>query len=289
MRGQHWLRFVPKRVKQMTVRNRDDVFTRALAKLETLRADDFQSLDREIDMRKRLANETDASDWLALLIMQAPRAAHAQIMMSENPKGYHDREARLFELIDFNDTFVATVLLLPDKELPSFPDKLRQAAADFCKRMYSQSFHEEHFSAIVHGLSREIAVYKAAQNAGLDVVMGSRVADSLGVDMQIRDQNTGRYISIDCKTSSSFHFRLKNLIKQHRMKPSDLVDAETKGWWEIVNRDNDRKHKVILLRVSQDDLGEIRAFRFVNEQMLIERIKQIIMQRSVNDGQFGKL
>lgn len=155
--------------------------------------------------------------------------------------------------------------------------------------MYSRTFDNEQYGAIVHGLSREIAVFKAAQNAGLDAVMTSRVADAFGVDMQILDHNTGRYLNVDCKTSSSFHFRLKHLVREGRMAPRDVIDAETKGWWEIVNRGDGRRLKVVLLRVSQDELGDIRAFRFINEQAVVARLRQILVQRSLNDGLYGKL
>ena len=63
----------------------------------------------------------------------------------------------------------------------------------------------------MHGLSREIAVFKAAENAGLNALMSSRVADAFGIDMQIADTVSGDYVNIDCKTSSAFHFRLKDL------------------------------------------------------------------------------
>lgn len=283
-----WRRFLPKRTSSVVVKPANDLFSTARWIVETTPANDFETLDARIESYKQVMNESDPVQWLALLIMQAPRAAHAQAIMDEYPHGYHDREKRLFELIDFNDTLVSCVLLLSEDTLPTFPMLLKEELDLFCKKMYSREFDSEQFGAIIHGLSREIAVFKAAENAGLHTLMASRTADAFGIDMQIADSSTGRYINIDCKTSSSFHFRLKTLVKQHRMKQADTIDAETKGWWEIINRD-DRGHKVkiILLRVSQDELGEIRDFRFVNEQAMAEKLKLILAQRSLNDGQYG--
>jgi hypothetical protein len=281
------MRFLPKRTISVPTSS-DEMFAAARVIVETNRVSDFNALDVRIEHYKQVIDESDPVQWLALLIMQAPRAAHAQAIMDEYPHGYHDREKRLYELIDFNDTLVSCVLLLSEKKLPMFTALLKEELDIFCKKMYSREFDAEQFEAIIHGLSREIAVYKAAENAGLNALMTSRTADAFGIDMQIADPATSRYINIDCKTSSSFHFRLKALVKQHRMAPRDIVDAETKGWWEIINRDNaGRGVKIILLRVSQDELGEILNFRFVNEQAMVEKLKVILKQRSLNDGQYG--
>src|SRR5690606_30984045 len=57
---------------------------------------------------------------LALLILQAPGAARAQREMDGHRGGYKNRQARLYELIDFNDTFVDTVLSLNEEERQTF-------------------------------------------------------------------------------------------------------------------------------------------------------------------------
>lgn len=282
-----WRRFLPKLTHQ-TTSSENGLFSGARAIIEHVDANDFTALDVHIESYRHFMNEADPKQWLALLIMQAPRAAHAQAIMDEYPHGYHHREKRLYELIDFNDTLVSCVLLLPHDELATFAGLLKPEFDAFCQKMYSREFDVDQFEAIIHGLSREISVFKAAENAGLNALMSSRTADAFGIDMQIADVSTGRYINIDCKTSSSFHFRLKKLISHHRLKPQDLPDAETKGWWEIVNRDKEgRNVKIILLRVSQGELGEIRDFRFVNEQAMAEKLKLILAQRSLKDGQFG--
>lgn len=280
------MRFLPKRTKAVPASSR--LFSQVRAIIDPIAVTGFDELDAHIDSFKTYMNTSDVVQWIALLVMQGPRAAHAQAIMDEYPHGYHEREKRLFELIDFNDTLVSAVLLLPESELAAFPKSLKQELDNFCQKMYSRVFDAEQFEAIVHGLSREIAVFKAAENAGLNALMASRTADAFGIDMQIADVATGRYINIDCKTSSSFHFRLKSLVKQHRIAPHDIVDAETRGWWEIVNRDkHGRAAKIILLRVSQDELGDIRDFRFVNEQKMVEKLKQILQQRSLADNNFG--
>jgi hypothetical protein len=281
-----WMRFLPKRTRQ--VPRSSELFVNVRKIIDTVQVKNFDELDRKIENYKEFMDESDAVQWISLLVMQAPRAAHAQAIMDEYPHGYHEREKRLYELIDFNDTLVSAVLLLPELELSTFADGLKKELDHFCEKMYSRVFDSEQFEAIVHGLSREIAVFKAAENAGLNALMASRTADAFGIDMQIADVASGRYINVDCKTSSSFHFRLKTLVKQHRISPRDIVDAETRGWWEIVNRDKSgRAAKIILLRVSQDELGEIKDFRFVNEQKMVEKIKQILQQRSLSDRNFG--
>lgn len=281
-----WMRFLPKRTKSLP--QSSELFARVRTIVESINVKDFTELDQHIETYKQYMDEADVVQWLALLVLQGPRAAHAQAIMDEYPHGYHDREKRLYELIDFNDTLVSAVLLLPESELATVSDGIKQELDHFCEKMYSKAFDSEQFEAITHGLSREIAVFKAAENAGLNALMASRTADAFGIDMQIADVASGRYINVDCKTSSSFHFRLKTLVKQHRISPHDIVDAETRGWWEIVNRDKSgRAAKIILLRVSQDELGEIQNFRFINEQKMVEKLKQILQQRSLADGKFG--
>lgn len=284
-----WRRFLPSRRIGLLRNDSDDNFSRAQSILNSTKVNNFEQLDREIERRKHDQDEQDVIGWLVLLILQGPRAAHAQAMMDENPRGYHDRSKRLYELIDFNDTLVSTVLLLPERELASFTDKLRAALDAFNKKMYSRKFSDDQFEAIVHGLSREIAVFKAVKNAGLQVLMASRTADAFGIDMQIQEPTGGNYINVDCKTSSSFHFRLKDLMHDRRITEHDMTEAETKGWWEITNKKEGRSIKIILLRVSQDELGKVQAFRFLNEQRLVELIKLILTQRGLADNQFGRL
>lgn len=281
-----WRRFFPQKTKQHAY-SVTDIFESARDFLSSTDIHSFEQLPSLIDERRSEAQTT--LDWLILLIMQAPRAAIAQESMDKHPHGYKQREKRLFELIDFNDTFVATVLLLPEEDLAGFVEKLKVEIDYFCRQLRTKSFSDKQYEAITHGLSREIAVYAAAKKHGFEVMMTSRVADAFGIDIQIRDSETGKYINVDSKTGSSFYFRIRDLVQQGRMAPHDMVDAETKGYWEIVNRDEGRQVRLILLRVDQDELGPIIAFRFQDETVLVERLERIITLRGLSDGQFGRL
>ncbi len=288
MRTGKWRRFVPRvRRNVASLKLGKGLFTEAAQKLLDINAHDFDAIDQAIESHKSNMNEASVLDWLVLLLLQSPRAAHAQAMMDEHPHGYHDRTKRLYELIDFNDSFVSTVMLLPESELGTFTDKLKDAVDSYCKSVQSRSFSDEQFEAITHGLSREIAVYAAAKHAGLQVVMSSRTADAFGIDMQVRSTDSGRYINIDTKTASAFHFRLKDLIRERRVTPDEMIDAETKGYWEITNRRDDLEVRIILLRISHEELGDIASFRFVNESLIVSRIQQIINHHGLSDERFN--
>jgi hypothetical protein len=265
-----------------------DIFLAARQAIDQLSVRTVTELDSIIQLRRETVQT--AVDWLVLLMLQAPRAAAAQIMMDQHPHGYRDRDKRLYELIDFNDTFVDAVLLVAEDDLAMFVDKLREEINHFCRRLRAQTFSDEQYEAITHGLSREIAVYAAAKKHGFEVVMTSRTADAFGIDMQIRDSESGRYINVDCKTGSAFHFRLKDLVHEGRIAPHHMTDAETKGYWEIVNRRDDRRGvRIILLRIDQDELGPITAFRFEDETALVRRLREVIDLRGLTDGQFGQI
>lgn len=126
-----WRRYLPKRSHQIV---KEDIYLQAQILLDMIKPKSFEELDDLIEERKARTRDEDLVGWLTLLIMQAPRAAHAQAMMDELPHGYHDRKARLYELIDFNDAFVSTVLLLPDKELAAFANHARSMMAAFSKK-----------------------------------------------------------------------------------------------------------------------------------------------------------
>ena len=284
MPRRHWRRFFPRRnttpVSRQPGVNDGSIFEQAKAALNMITINSVGSLAPLINERNQI-EEKNAAAWLELLILQAPRAARAQYSMDEHPHGYHNREQRLYELIDFNDTFVETVLALPENELPTFTEKLKQAIDAFCHQMNTQTFSDRQYEAITHGLSREIAVYRAAQANGFEVAMTSRTVDAFGVDMQIRSPQTGKYINVDCKTSSAFHFRLKDMVQQGRISPQNQAEAETKGYWEITNRGKGREMRIILLRINQEELGEINAFSFEDESLLVTRLQHIIAERGI--------
>ena len=101
-------------------------------------------LKRAIDEQRQKAQSegATAATWFALLVLQTPRAVQAQQKMDEHPHGYHDKEARLYELIDFNDAYVSTVLALSGAELKGFADTVKQELARFCQSVHSQMFSD---------------------------------------------------------------------------------------------------------------------------------------------------
>lgn len=212
----------------------------------------------------RAKDSRDSAYLLALLILQAPSAARAQHEMDEHRGGYRNREARLYELIDFNDTFVSTVLSLEKKDLAEFDERLRGEINRFCAQLHLAAFSDEQFEAITHGLSREIAVYRAARAAGYIVHMTSRVQDAMGVDMVITDPETKRSINIDVKTHSAFHFRLIELEHQDRMNEEKRLQCELAGFCQIRNGHGEKAVDTVLLRIATDRLGEINDFDFVD-------------------------
>lgn len=85
------------------------------------------ALTRAIQSAREQANTTnDPVQWCVALILQAPRAAVAQEQMDKHPHGYRAKQERLFELIDFNDTFVSAVLSMPEEEIATFADEAKK-------------------------------------------------------------------------------------------------------------------------------------------------------------------
>lgn len=209
---------------------------------------------------------------LAQLILATPGAAAAQHQMDRHRGGYTDYRARLFELIDFNDTFDRLALLLPDNEVPQFSDRLYDEMVVFGARMHLPVFTEKQFEAITHGLSREIALYRGARKLGYHVRMTSRLQDAKGIDMVITDPDTKRSINVDCKTSSSFHFRLIDLKKKHRLNEGQRLRCELTGVCHVTNGHGRDAVDTILLRLDSDELGKIDMFTFANLEPLREQL-----------------
>ena len=201
--------------------------------------------------------------------------------MDEHPHGYRNRHERLFELIDFNDTLVSAVLALPESELPQFADVAKRAMDAFCKRVKSRCFSNEQFEAIVHGLSREIAVYRGAKAEGYEVSMTSRTQDALGIDMVIRDPASGRSINVDCKTHSAFYYRLKDLVHEGRMTTEESAIAEDKGYCRVVNGDDSQRVAIILWRIDEQTYGDIQAFSLADPARLGNALHDIIQAEGV--------
>lgn len=227
----------------------------------TYRSSAYRRSATAVRYLKRIRNERPEYN-LALLILQAPGAARAQREMDSRHGGYRNREARVFELIDFNDTFVDTVLELDQTERAGFVQRCKIELDYFCQQIHTAMFSDSQFEAIVHGLSREIAVYLAALELGYDAQMASRVQDAMGVDMVITDPTSGKSINIDVKTHSSFHFRLIDLERQNRLNEEQRLQCELSGYCLSVNGRGNNAVETILFRVATDKLGPINDFVF---------------------------
>ncbi len=231
------------------------------------------------------STEERADAWLYALVLQAPRAAVAQESMDEHPQGYHNKEKRLFELIDFNDAFVAAVLALPDDELPYFPTKAKQLLDTMCKKAGTRCFSNEQWSVIVHGLSREIAVYRGVQQEGFAAEMTSRASDAFGIDMRITDSKTLRVVNVDIKTRSAYHYRIHDLFRDGRLSEEELLMAERRGFVRVYNsRNGEPKVPVVIWSIDHEVLGEIRDFTFLSTQALGEMLRAIIVHYGDSRG-----
>ena len=218
------------------------------------------------------------SQLLALLMVRSPQAARAQDDMDKHRGGWNNRKARVYELIDFNDTFVSLVLALPPSEHATLADRAWNELVYFSQKYNAMRFEEAQFEAIVHGLSREIAVYQGAMAEGLQARMTSRVQDARGIDMVITDPATQRSIEVDCKTSSSFHFRLLHLEQKRRINEAYRMRCQLSGFCPIAGGSRTHQSHSLLLRISTDELGPIRHFAFEDTQRLGERLRKALAE-----------
>lgn len=229
------------------------------------------------DYLRRVGALRSAHELLVLLLLRAPAAAAAQRQMDKHPHGYRDRQARLMELIDFNDAYVSVVLALPAGLLPNWNAKLKLAIDRLCHRFGSRSFSDEQWQAITYGLGREIAVYRGAIAEGLTAAMTGRSLDAMGVDMVIGDE-TGRSVNVDVKTRSSFHFRIKDLVREGRVSSAQGALAEERGYCPVTNGHGPDEVSVVLVRIDRETLGEIVDFAFENAHLLGRQLRLIINQ-----------
>lgn len=241
---------------------------------------DTRQLDSAIvHMRQRsqYALDIDKPVYLkALLVLQAPRAAYAQNQMDEHEHGYHDRTKRLYELIDFNDTFVSTVLALPQEDLTHFTEHIKHQMLVFCEKLRAPMLTDEQFDAIVHGLSKEIAVYLAAKQEGLHAEMTSRSQDAFGIDMVISDPHTQRAANIDCKTASAFRHRVGELIREGRLQEQDFDFYERQGFVTVKNRQDGRVVEVTIVAIDHERLGQIVNFQFADTTAVGDLLREIL-------------
>lgn len=247
-------------------------------------------LDRKIDgLRKKFERSRWAHDGMVALLAQVPRAVLAQLQMDEHPHGYRDKQQRLYELIDFNDTLDATVIATTPDLRQTFAMRTKQAADRVCKRVGAPCFSNEQWDAIVRGLSREIAVYMAARNNGFNALMPSRASDALGVDVQVQDPETGRYVNLDCKTPSAFRYRLEQLLKENRISQHDLLEADERSYLPVMNGHGNNRINVVLLCLLPDKFGEVENFEFVDSSAIRETLNLLIRDYGLTDGRFGTM
>jgi len=246
-----------------------------------LGVDHLELMIEEYKHRSELANGNDKAVLLEkLLVLQAPRAALAQAEMDAHRRGYHNREARLYELIDFNDTFVSAVLAQSRERLDDFVERVHAAMSKFCASQKTIMFSDEQLEAIVKGLSREIAMYLGARQEGFGVSMTSRAEDAFGIDMVVTDPDTHKFLNIDCKTPSAFRYRLDELEKEGRITTEQLLKADQDDFITVMNRQNNGSVPVTILCVRPERLGDIVNFRFVDTRPLGVLLHYIFTQAS---------
>lgn len=209
------------------------------------------------------------------LMLRTPGAVQRQSQVDALPHGYKHPENRIYELIDFNDAFVASVLSLTPQQLPGFADGLQREMDWFCRQLRTPMFRDEQYQAITRGLGREIAVYLGATEQGLVATMGSRIEDAKGVDMVVTDPLTNRSISIDCKTPPAYRHRLEDLIREGRISDQEARIAESEDYCVVESSEPGRR-PLILFCVRAERYGEVVDFRFRDSESLGERLRMII-------------
>lgn len=246
---------------------------------------DVSFLKPLIEQAKKEAAETESSyalsgakawHWLRALVLQAPQAALAQGQMDSHHHGFSARGERLYELIDFNDAFVSTVLALDEPLIADFAVRARELMDWFCKRVGVRGFSGEQYEAIVQGLSREIAVFRGVQAEGLQASMTSRASDALGIDMVITDPVSGKRANIDCKAPSAYRHRIYDLLHEGRLSGEEVTAAETLGYIAELNGHGRDKVEVVLWRIEREQYGEIVAFSFTDTTRLGQSIRAIL-------------
>lgn len=278
----HWRRFVPKRKPEGIVL--DDG-----SHLNTIRS--VTEANTYIDELKQLPVPHDqkaaAHHYRTLLLAQTPRAVVAQWQMDAHKHGYRDREKRLYELIDFNDTFVSLILVTQQQDLPGFIERLKTDMDAFCKRLSTPAFTADQFDAISRGLGREIAVYRAAKQVGFSVYMTSRTEDAFGIDMVITHHETRRELNIDCKTPSAFRRRLEELVERERITDADLLKADNDHFITLPQQRGHETIPVTLMCILPDVLGEIHDFMFDDPHRLEELLNNIFITQAHSERKEG--
>lgn len=272
------------------VGSNQDIFDVAEQRVAGLlqRRPEVNNLDKRIEPLVKRFNETRLPlDGVAALLAQVPRAVLAQLQMDQYPHGYRNKEKRLYELIDFNDVLVATILVMDDTLRCQFADRVKQAADRICKRVGAPCFSDEQWRSIIRGLTREVAVYLAAKESGFDAYITDRVSDALGIDIQVRDPQDQRYINIDVKTPNSFRHRMEQLVHEGRLTEKQLMEGDRQSYIIEYNGHGGHKTQVIVLCILPDLFGDLADWRFVNPEPMRLKLNQLIREHGLADDKFG--
>lgn len=297
MKSGHWRRFRPHNNEAFsgTALTSFELFARVEARLKKVdiskrswrKYQDFTELDSYIDGARGHAIGLDKKGalaverveaWLYALALQAPRAAVAQNEMDKHPHGYHNKEHRLYELIDFNDAFDSTILAMPRDLLPHVREQIKDLCDFMCQKAGTRCFSDEEYQAITHGLSREIAVYLGLEDEGYHVEMTNRHDDAFGIDMKILWPATMKQVAVDIKTRSSYHYRVQQLHREGRLSEEGLLMAERNGFTAVINGRGQEGRRVVTWRIDHEVLGEVVDFRFESSRLLGEEAQMILLR-----------
>lgn len=296
MIGGHWRRWRPaQQVAKGVVLTPLELFASVERRLRAVdiskrtwrKYQDFTELDSYIDGARGHAIGLDrtnapaaerAEAWLYALALQAPRAAVAQEEMDTHPHGYHNKEKRLLQLVDFNDAFDSAVLALPRELLEHTRERIQNLCDFMCQKAGTRRFSDEQFDAIVHGLSREIAVYLGLQKEGYHVEMASRREDVFGIDMRILDPKTMKIVNVDIKTRSAYFYRVKQLEREGRLSEEGALMADRNGFTAVMNGHGQEERKVVTWRIDHGVLGDVENFEFHDTKLLGETVQAIILR-----------
>ncbi len=298
MRYPNWRRWRPRRAAvPETVMNPQwtDLYLTVESRLKRIKISrrkwrekqDMTELDALIDgarghavgLEKQSSSQFERAEaWLYALILQAPRAAVAQKNMDEHPENYRNKDARLMNLIDFNDAFDSTVLNLPTDMFAGFADRAKRMMDEMCQRIGTRSFSNEQYSALVRGLGREIAVYLAAKKEGFEVEMTNRHDDAFGIDMLVIDPKNMRSINVDIKTRSSYHYRIEQLHREGRLDDEGLMMADRNGFTAVINGRDRERRRVVTWRIDHDIYGEVVDFQFEDTRALNETLRVLLLR-----------
>jgi len=252
------------------------------------RRPEVNDLERDIPrLVAKFEKTKNPLDGIAAILAQAPRASLAQVQMDAHPHGYHDKHARLLELIDFNDAVDSTVIALEPERRREFSERMKQASDRMCKRVGAPCFTNDQWDAIMRGLGREIAVYIAAKNHGFYVYMTNRNQDALGIDLQVQDPESHRYVNLDIKAPSAFRYRLEQLVKENRMTEKQLLEADEKSYASVINGHGKHRVNVVLLSTLPDKFGEVDNFEFLDSTPMRDMLNHLIQEYGLYDGKFG--